>query len=103
MALPHATIEDVSYKEYVISKESVVYVNNCTSRSRQGFVPNPWIFAGVGAIMHDPNIFEDPEVFRPERWFKPELEDERTFDLMFAAGRVSVRLPDGYHLLPHLG
>ena len=64
--------------------------------SRQDLASNPWIFARVGAIAHDPNTFEDPDVFKPERWFKPELQDDRTLDLMFATGRVR-------DLLPYLG
>ncbi|KAF9644779.1 cytochrome P450 [Thelephora ganbajun] len=70
LALPHTTIGNILYKEYVIPQDTEVYVNNWT-------------------IMHDSGIFEDPESFRPERWFQLGLRDERIFDLMFGIGKYA--------------
>ena len=97
LILPHATEQDLPYKEYIIPQESVIYVDSCT------WTPFPAFHSyfacsnseRAGAITHDSGTFEDPQVFRPERWFKPELRDEQMFDLMFGTGGVRTILLDG--------
>ncbi|KAH8890100.1 cytochrome P450 [Thozetella sp. PMI_491] len=51
LALPRASVKDVSYKGMHIPKGSVVFLN-------------AW------ACNMDPDVWTDPEVFRPERWLE---------------------------------
>jgi len=76
LAIPHASIEDLSYKDYLIPKGSALFLNN-------------W------GIFHDPDVFEEPSVFNPGRWLKEDLASNRTYDLIFGCAR---RVCPGIHL-----
>jgi len=68
LAIPHTSIEDVSYKGYVVPKGSVLFINN-------------W------GIFHDKDLFKEPSMFNPERWLKQDMASDRTYDLAFGCAR----------------
>ncbi|KAF8817273.1 putative cytochrome P450 monooxygenase [Phlegmacium glaucopus] len=75
IGLPHLVTEDTPYKNYVVPKGSVSFLN-------------------IWGIFHDPDYFEDPDSFRPERYLgsefgtKPgaDISDFRN-NILFGAGR----------------
>ncbi|KAF7340729.1 Cytochrome P450 [Mycena sanguinolenta] len=82
--VPHATINDCRYREYIIPKGAPVFIN-------------------VWGIFHDPNIFERPDEFWPDRYLlshdgtKPGLSKNYSIraSLPFGSGK---RLCPGIHL-----
>jgi cytochrome P450 len=78
IAIPHIATDEISYKQYVIPKGSML-------------VMNEW------GIFHDPELFDAPEEFRPERFLHSRYGTKQGADtaafrdnLAFGAGRVSV-------------
>ncbi|KAF9002274.1 putative cytochrome P450 monooxygenase [Cyathus striatus] len=75
VAVPHVSTEEVTYKDYIIPKGSIIFMNT-------------W------GVYHDPELFPNPDAFIPERHFtsgnKAELKVRE--NLIFGAGRVSVAL-----------
>ncbi|CAE6376736.1 unnamed protein product [Rhizoctonia solani] len=83
LAVPHATIDEISYRGYRIPAGSVVFANN-------------W------GMLHDPEVFERPEEFWPDRWLlnefgtKPDVDNsDRRNNIGFGSGK---RLCPGMHL-----
>ncbi|KAF8599129.1 cytochrome P450 [Ceratobasidium sp. AG-I] len=83
LAIPHATIEDITYRGFRIPAGTTIFVNN-------------W------GIAHDPDVFERPEDFWPDRWVsnefgtKPGVDNsDRRNTIWFGSGR---RLCPGIHL-----
>lgn len=83
LAMPHGTIEEISYRGYRIPAGSIIFVNN-------------W------GMAHDPDAFERPEDFWPDRWIsnefgtKPGIDNsDRRNNIWFGCGR---RICPGMHL-----
>lgn len=65
MGLPHATLEDVFYKDYVIPKGS-------------------YILTAAWSMCHDPDTYPDPDSFDPDRYSRGQPDPR---DVMFGYGR----------------
>ncbi|EUC67612.1 cytochrome P450 family oxidoreductase, putative [Rhizoctonia solani AG-3 Rhs1AP] len=83
LAIPHGTIEEISYRGYRIPTGSTIFVNN-------------W------GMFHDPDVYERPEDFWPDRWLlnefgtKPGIDNsDRRNNIWFGSGR---RFCPGVHL-----
>ncbi|KAF8599139.1 cytochrome P450 [Ceratobasidium sp. AG-I] len=83
LAIPHAAIEDITYRGFKIPAGTTIFVNN-------------W------GIAHDPEVYERPEDFWPDRWIsnefgtKPGVDNsDRRNTIWFGTGR---RLCPGIHL-----
>lgn len=83
LAVPHGTIEDITYRGFRIPAGTTIFVNT-------------W------GIAHDPDVYERPEDFWPERWIlnefgvKPGVDtSDRRNNIWFGSGR---RFCPGVHL-----
>ncbi|KAG9095721.1 hypothetical protein FS749_009926 [Ceratobasidium sp. UAMH 11750] len=83
LAIPHATIDDITYRGFRIPAGSTIFVNN-------------W------GMFHDPDVYERAEDFWPDRWIlgefgtKPGVDDtDRRNNIWFGSGR---RFCPGVHL-----
>ncbi|CAE6457751.1 unnamed protein product [Rhizoctonia solani] len=83
LAIPHGTIDEISYRGYRIPAGSTIFVNN-------------W------GMFHDPDVYERPEDFWPDRWLlnefgtKPGVDNsDRRNNIWFGSGR---RFCPGVHL-----
>lgn len=47
LGLPHATIQDLPYKEYIIPRGSVIYVDNCTQMLFPCFIASLHLISDV--------------------------------------------------------
>ncbi|KAF8714697.1 cytochrome P450, partial [Rhizoctonia solani] len=54
LAVPHGTVEEISYRGYRIPAGSTIFINN-------------W------GMLHDPDVYECPEDFWPDRWLQNEF------------------------------
>ncbi|KAK5994311.1 Cytochrome P450 monooxygenase CLM2 [Cladobotryum mycophilum] len=66
MGFPHRVDEDITYNDYVIPKDSVIF-------------PHTWWFT------HDPETYPNPEIFEPERFLSRNEPDPK--NLIFGYGR----------------
>ncbi|CAE6507806.1 unnamed protein product [Rhizoctonia solani] len=83
LAVPHGTVDEISYRGYRIPAGPTIFVNN-------------W------GMLHDPDVYERPEDFWPDRWLqnefgtKPEvINTDRKNNIWFGSGR---RFCPGVHL-----
>ncbi|KAF8599111.1 cytochrome P450 [Ceratobasidium sp. AG-I] len=83
LAIPHGTIEEISYRGFRIPAGTTIFVNN-------------W------GMFHDPEVYERPEDFWPDRWLlsgfgtKLGIDDsDRRNNIWFGSGR---RFCPGVHL-----
>ncbi|KAK7461912.1 hypothetical protein VKT23_008343 [Stygiomarasmius scandens] len=83
MGIPHAMLDEGEYRNYVLPKGTVIFIN-------------------VWGIYHDPDVYDDPEVFNPDRYLGNQFGtkagvDVRDFrnNIAFGGGR---RICPGMHL-----
>ncbi|THV01080.1 cytochrome P450 [Dendrothele bispora CBS 962.96] len=83
LGMPHATSKEVRYRNYVLPRGTVVFVN-------------------IWGIYHDPDVYEDPETFNPGRYLQNEFGTKPGVDvsdfrnnIVFGNGR---RMCPGMHL-----
>ncbi|KAK7457806.1 hypothetical protein VKT23_010148 [Stygiomarasmius scandens] len=84
LGIPHAMRTDGHYRNYILPKGTVIFVNT-------------W------GISHDPDVYDDPEVFNPDRYLDNpfgtkagvDIRDFRNTNIAFGGGR---RICPGMHL-----
>ncbi|KAJ7145384.1 cytochrome P450 [Mycena crocata] len=64
LGIPHSTTSEIRYKDYIVPKNTTVFMNTY-------------------AIFHNPDIFDDPDAFNPERFLQSEYGTRPGMDTDF--------------------